>query len=177
MKKVAINIFLIITIFIIYFLQSNFFSWFNISGIMPNVFVIFVLFVGLFAGRTMGIIYGIVVGTILDVLMNNLIGINIITYSIIGFLAGIFDKNFSKDNRMIIMIMVIGTTLIFEITNYTIRYVVSSINLEIVTFLKMLVIETIFNMLITIIIYPLMQKSGYYIEDIYKGNKILTRYF
>ena len=49
MKKLVINIFLILTIFIIYFLQSNFFTWFNIAGIMPNLFVVIVLFIGLFA--------------------------------------------------------------------------------------------------------------------------------
>ena len=32
-------------------------------------------------------------------------------------------------------------------------------------------------LIITIILYPLIQKFGYAIEEEYKGNKILTRYF
>ena len=75
MKKTIINIVLILTVFIIYYLQSNFFNWFTISGIMPNLFVILVLFIGLFANKTMGTIYGIIVGLILDLIIGNKVGI------------------------------------------------------------------------------------------------------
>ena len=40
-----------------------------------------------------------------------------------------------------------------------------------------LVDEVIYNMIITIILYSPIQKFGYYIENEYKGNKILTKYF
>ena len=177
MKKVVINLILILTIFIIYFLQANFFSWFNISGIMPNIFVIFALFVGLFASKTMGTIYGTIAGLIVDLSLNNIIGINAICLGIIGFLAGIFDKNFSKDNRMIIIFMVFGTTIIFEVLKYITNYIFIDINVELISFIRILSVEAFFNILIAIIIYPIIQKAGYYIENTYKGNKILTRYF
>ena len=53
MKKAGIIMLIILAFFIIYFLQANFFTWFNIFGIMPNLFVILILFVGLFAGKKM----------------------------------------------------------------------------------------------------------------------------
>ena len=71
MKKAIINIVLILTFFIIYFLQANFFSWFNIAGIMPNLFVVLALFIGLFTNRTMGTIYGVLTGLILDFVIRN----------------------------------------------------------------------------------------------------------
>ena len=49
--------------------------------------------------------------------------------------------------------------------------------MEIVNFAIILAIEMVFNVILTIILYPLIQKAGYYIENEYKGNKILTRYF
>ena len=75
------------------------------------------------------------------------------------------------------MFMVFGTTIVFEVLSYFINYVMYSINIEILKFIEILIIEVIYNILITIIIYPLIQKFGYYIENEYKGNKILTRYF
>ena len=110
MKKTVINIALIVTTIIIYYLQSNFFSWFNIAGVMPNLFVILVLFIGLFASRTMGTAYGVAIGVVLDFLLGNKIGIYAGTLGVIGFLAAVFDKNFSKDSRMTIMFMVSGAT-------------------------------------------------------------------
>ena len=177
LKKVIINIILILTTLILYYLQSNFFSWFNIAGVMPNLFVIFVLFIGLFANSTMGAAYGVGVGILLDFLLGNKIGVYASIFGLIGFFAGVFDKNFSKDSRMTIMFMAMGATIIFETLTYLLKYIFLSINVEIMNFIIILVIEIIFNLLLTIIIYPLIQKFGYYIENEYKGNKILTRYF
>lgn len=177
MRKLVINVFLILTSLIIYYLQSNFFTWFNISGIMPNLFIVLVLFIGLFASRTMGTVYGIIIGLILDLVLGNKVGVNAVTLGIIGFLAGVFDKNFSKDSRMTIMLMTISATLLVEGANYLIKYVLLSANVEIFSFIEILIVEIIYNCILTIIIYPLIQKSGYYIENEYKGNKILTRYF
>ncbi len=177
MKKTLINIFLILTILIIYYLQANFFTWFNIAKVMPNVFIILVLFIGLFSTRTMGTCYGIGIGLLLDFLLGNRIGVNAATLGILGFLAGEFDKNFSKDSRMTIMLMVLCSTVLVESANYFINYILLSTNIEIISFIIILIIEIVYNLILTIILYPLIQKAGYYIENEYKGNKILTRYF
>ncbi len=177
MKKTIINVSLIVTALFIYFLQANFFSWFNIAGIMPNLFVLLILFIGLFGTQTMGTIYGLIVGLILDFLLGTKIGIYSATLGLIGFLAAIFDKNFSKDSRMTIMVMGVGATIIFESLTYLLKYVFAANQVELLNFIKILAIEVIFNLILTIIFYPLLQKCGYYIENEYKGNKILTRYF
>lgn len=177
MKKVIINIILILVAFIIYYLQSNFFTWFNIAGVMPNIFVIFVLFIGLFANRTVGTVYGIGIGIMLDLLLGTRVGIYAVGLGLIGFLAGAFDKNFSKDSRMTIMVMTLVATIIFEVLSYLLKYIFLSINVEPLQFTIILLIEIVFNLLLTIILYPAIQKFGYKIENEYKGNKILTRYF
>lgn len=177
LKKVTINICLIITAFILYFLQANFFNWFTISSVMPSLFVIFVLFIGLFSNRIMGVVYGVAIGAILDLVIGTQIGINATGLGVIGFLAATFDKNFSKDSRATIMFMVLGATFIFEVIVYILNYMVFSTNIEVINFIRILAIEIIYNLIIVIIIYPLMQKFGYAIENEYKGNKILTRYF
>ncbi|MEE0866111.1 MAG: rod shape-determining protein MreD [Clostridia bacterium] len=177
MKKTLINVFLIITAIIIYYLQSNLFMWFNIAGVKPNLFVVLALFIGLFANRTMGIAYGVGIGIIVDILIGKTIGIYAISLGITGFLAAVFDKNFSKDSRMTIIFMVVGSTIIFEIINYLLNYMILGINVEITNFTMILAIEVIYNIVLTIILYSLIQKLGYYIENEYKGNKILTRYF
>ncbi len=144
---------------------------------MPNLFIIYVLFIGLFASRTIGTIYGVGIGLMLDLLLGQQVGINAVTLGIVGFLAGIFDKNFSKDSRMTIMLMVFGSTFLVEVLNYILNYMFLSINVEIFTFLIILIVEIIYNLILTIILYPIIQKAGYYIENEYKGNTILTRYF
>ena len=177
LKKTIIHISLILTAMLLYVLQANFFSWFTIAGIMPNLFVIFVLFIGLFSGRTMGTIYGLVIGMLWDLVIGMKIGINSLGLGLIGFLTATFDKNFSKDSRMTIIVMVIVSTAVFEAFSYLLNYVFSSIQIEIWNFIRILAIEIIYNVLVTIIVYPILQKLGYVIENEYKGNRILTKYF
>ena len=179
MKKVVINIIIIIIFFIIYLLQTNFFSWFNIAGVKPNLLVLFLLFIGLFAGRKAGIIYGIIFGIIQDLLSNSTIGITSVMLGIIGYLGGYFDKNFSKENKLTIMLMGIGACAVYETGIYIISSSLQKYPIEIIPFLKILGIEIIFNTLITTIIYPIFQKAGYRIEETYKNRTaaLLTRYF
>ncbi len=177
MKKVLINIELILIAFFIYYLQSNFFNWFNIAGIMPSLFTIFILFIGLFSNKIMGTIYGIILGLMLDLLIGARLGVYAISLGLIGFLATILDKNFSKDSRMTIMLMVAGVTFIFEVVCYFLNFIFLKNNIEIFNFIKILVIEIIYNLILTIILYPLIQKFGYYIENEYKENRLLTKYF
>lgn len=61
MKKIVTISLLFITFIVIYFLQLNFFNWFTIAGVRPNLFIIFVLFIGLYAGIRMGTIFRLIV--------------------------------------------------------------------------------------------------------------------
>ncbi len=177
MKKVGLVIGLIITFIIIYILQSNFFSWFTLAGIKPNLFIILVLFIGLFAGRMYGITFGVIFGLLLDIFISKKIGISSIMYGIIGLLGGVLDKNFSKDSKITIIGMVIVTTFIYEFGNYLINSIIFSYTWETLSFLIKVIIEIFYNAVLTIILYPIIQRVGFSIQDLFKENKILTRYF
>lgn len=177
MKKVLIHISLIIVFVVIYLLQTIFFSHFTIAGIMPNIFIILMLYIGLYMGRTMGIIYGITYGIFLDVWVGKSIGLTSIALAIIGLISGMFDKTLSKDNRMTVLLMGIVCTVIYETLLYLLQYMAFAINIEIVSFIKILLIEVVYNMLLIIILYPILDKTGYEIEEEIKGNRILTKYF
>lgn len=177
MKKVFAVICLLIAFLITYFLQANFFSWFTIAKVKPNLFVIFILFVGLFAGRKLGAVLGLVLGIFLDLLIGRTVGMSGILLGIIGLLGEYFDKNFSKESKITIMLMVIGCTCFYEIGLYIFYLTRLNILFEPYSFLKILVIEAIYNAIIVIIIYPLMQKAGYALENLFKVKNILTRYF
>ena len=177
MKKILIHLLLIITCIVLYLLQTIFFTNFTIAGIMPNLFVIFMLYIGLYMGRSMGIIYGIMYGIFIDLWIGSNIGITSICLAVIGLLGGIFDKNFSKDSRITVLLMGVITTIIYEVIYCILQYIIVETNVDILAFTKILAIEVIYNILLIIIFYPLIKITGYEIENEIKGDKILTRYF
>ena len=144
---------------------------------MPNLIVILVLFIGLFSSQATGITYGVLLGIFLDLNLGKRIGISGIMLGVVGFLGGLLDKNFSKESKITIIIMVLLKTFIYKIVNYIFGYFMYKYDFEFISFIKILVIESIYNAILTIILYPIIKLFGYKIEEEYKGNKILTRYF
>lgn len=177
MRKFGIIICLFITFLIIYLLQVNFFSWFNLAGIKPNLFVILVLVIGLFSGKSIGATLGILFGITLDFFIGKSIGISGIMLGIIGFLGGYLDKSFAKDSRITIITMIVMSTVIYEVGLYLLNYFINSVQIGIFNFIKIILVEVIFNAILTIIIYPIIMNFGYKLEENFKENKILTRYF
>ena len=97
--------------------------------------------------------------------------------SIVAVISSYLDKNFSKDSKITIMLMVALNTFIFELGSYLICMSDAFYYIEILPFLRIISIEIIFNMTLTIILYPLIQFLGYKLEEIFRENNILTRYF
>lgn len=177
MKKAGSILLLVLAFLIIYFLQANFFTWFTIAGVKPNLFVIYLLFIGLFAGKKLGLILGVLFGVYLDIVIGRQIGISGIMPGIIGLLGEYLDKNFSKESRITIMLMIAGSTVIYEVGCYIFNIIALGTSVEILAFIKILLIEVIYNILIAIVIYSLIQRLGHALEEVFKTKNILTRYF
>ena len=177
MKKLGISIIFLIIFFIIYFLQIGIFSNLPIAGVMPNLFIVLILYIGLFANSINAIIFGIMIGLFLDLLYGNTVGISAAMFCIIGYLGSYFDKNFSKENKVTILLMVIGATLIYELGCYALNGFILRYDFEWFKFMRIIIFEIIYNSLITIILYPLIQSTGYKVDRIFKRNNVLTRYF
>ena len=178
MKKTLVIFLLILVFFVLFFLQSNFFTWFHIAGIMPNLFIVFVLWIGLFAGRTTGSLMGMLFGLLLDIFLGTKVGMTGILLGIIGFAGGYLDKNFSKDSKITIILMSVCATFFFEIIKYILMISFqASMEVEIGKLLAIVLVESIYHSILIIIFYPLLQKIGYRVEDIFQGSNVLTRYF
>lgn len=177
MRKFVTTICLIISYFIIFYLQANIFQSFTIAGVMPNLFVIFILVIGLSSNAAYGISFGVIGGIIIDCVYSKTIGITAVMLCLIGFLGAYFDKNFSKENKITIIIMSALATILYEVGYYFLNTVLIGFDAEIFYFIKILFIEVIYNVLLVIIFYPLIQKTGYGMDRVFKRNNILTRYF
>lgn len=177
MKRLKGIMIVLLLFAIIFLLQINFFSWFNIRGIMPNLFVVLVLFIGLFIGNKLSMVFGLFFGIILDIIFGRIIGVSGVLLAIVGLIGEYFDKNFSKDNRIMIIIISIGCTIFFELGMYVFKYATLKIEVEIPSFIINLLIENGFNTLLILMFYDGIKKLGYYLEDTFKGRQLLTRYF
>ena len=170
MQKFKSILIIILMFFLVYFLQVNFFSWFNIAGVMPNL----VLFVGLFIGKKIGIVYGLCVGIILDSLVGRVIGPNAILLGIVGYLGEVYDRNFSKNKKISVILLNIVCTVLYEVILYCFYIIKFKINIEVWLFIEKLVVENIYNTLILIIFFRPLCQLGSYLERNFKDRLFLT---
>ena len=96
MKKVLVIISIFVVFIIIYILSANFFDWFTIAGIMPNLFIIFALFLGLFMGEVYGVTISAILGVILDLFMSQIIRSKWDNISYCRIFRGMADSIFFK---------------------------------------------------------------------------------
>lgn len=176
MKKTVRYIKIFIVFILLYLLQSNLFTWFTIAGIQPNLFIIFILLCGLFTGSVSGLICGVVCGILLDLFIQIDVIIEPIILGITGFAAGILARNFSTESRMNIMMMTIATTFFYELLAYVLKIIIYTTSVEIGAFLRIVIIEMIYNAFIVIIAYPIVQKINKKKEDRFLENRILKYY-
>lgn len=68
-------------------------------------------------------------------------------------------------------------TIVCETVNYFLNAVILESIVEIKSFIKILFVETLYNAILTIILYGAIVKLGYKLERQFKQKNILTRYF
>lgn len=73
--------------------------------------------------------------------------------------------------------MGIFATLICELVAYLIQIIVFNLSIEILPFIKIITIETLYNTILIILLYPLIEKAGDLLEKTFKGKSILTKYY
>ena len=151
MKKVSSIIIMILVYFFIYFLQINFFSWFNINGVKPNLFIVLVLLVGIFIDGKAGAIFGFISGLYTDFLFSNTIGISAILFAVVGYSSTILENRFSSDSKITILIMQSIVTAIYEFVLVGYRALFLHAYTDILPFIYILAIEILFNALVIII--------------------------
>ena len=117
-----------------------------------------------------GVIVGFCVGNaVLTYVVNGKIfGQVALMLGIVGLLGEYLDKSFSKESRITLMLMVASTTIIYEVGIYIINIIKLNASIELALFLKILAIETIYNTIITIIMYPIIQRLGEKLESTFK---------
>ncbi len=171
---IVISIILFLVFMILYFLQTNIFPIFPISGVTPNLFVIFILVIGLFGNNFLAILFGIISGMFIDLTYSDIVGITPAMLCLIGFVATWFDSLWSKDEKISIIIMVILSTFIFEFGSYFIKSLILDFQIEIGPFFRILIWEEIYNILLTIIFFGVIKKLGYMMERKLKRSNMYS---
>ncbi|OEG70048.1 hypothetical protein ATZ36_01500 [Candidatus Endomicrobiellum trichonymphae] len=83
--------------FVFCMLQFFFGRYINVCGIFPNFILIFVVYIGLSKGIINAQLMGFLFGLIWDVFSTDIFGVRTVMFTVIGYLAGRFCRNFNRE--------------------------------------------------------------------------------
>lgn len=150
-------------------LQSTVMQYIRIYDVLPNTALILVISFAIYNGKNKGAIIGFIIGVLQDIVFARIVGLNTLLYMLTGYLVGATNQKIFKDNLIIPFIMTALATTFYESINmlfiYLLGYRIELFNV----FKKMLVVEVLYNSIMSVFIYI-------YVSKLYKSKTMKRRY-
>ena len=159
-KKLLVSLIVFMLICIALWFQINFINIFAFFGATANLGIIIVVGIGLLSGKIPGALTGAAYGFLTDVLFGKSIGIYFLIYTLLGFTSGEMSRGFSKDNKLSMVYMVALFTVITELVTNFVFIILYGYDLEVVAVLKLIIKETIYNMILARLLFKPMTGLG-----------------
>ena len=149
-------VFYIAMIFIIYFFQTGVFTHLALGGIVPNLFIICTVTIGMIRGKIEGCLIGFFCGILMDALFGVYFGMYALVLSVIGYLAGYVQQIFYEED-MTLPIVIIGIAdLLYGIAIYLLCFLTRGRMDFIFYFGRIILPETIYTLILAVFIYSII---------------------
>lgn len=152
MKKLIVSTILLI---ISYLLQTTLMPAITLANVCPNILLIIIAYIGYINGRTYGMFFGLFGGLLFDLQFNSIIGLYALIYMIIGYLSGICHKIYFREDYTLPVILITVDSIIYGCSIYITEFLFRSRLDYKFYFINIILPETIYTVLVSIIIYKL----------------------
>lgn len=151
-KNLTIAIFIIVC----FVLQSTLFKHLSFGGISPNLLIVLTSAFGFMYGSGCGLTVGFFSGLLIDLFFGDVLGFYALIYMYIGYINGIFQSIFYKEDIKLPLVLITASDLACGIVTYLLLFLLRSrFHLE-YYFLHVILPEMAYTILVSIILYPLL---------------------
>lgn len=148
----------ILLVLLNFLLQSSFFPYASVFGVVPNTSIIIIICIALFKGKYYGAIFGLLIGLLQDVIFSPIIGINAFVYFFLGYFLGSIENNLISSNALIPLILSILGVIYYNFAYYIFTYFLSQ-EVPFLSFARrILATEIIYTGILSIPIYKVFSK-------------------
>jgi len=155
-RKIVFYLFFII---ILLLLQSTLLNYIAISGIIPDLLVVFIIVTSLIRGNVEGGIVGFFAGLARDMLFGNVLGFYALFGMYLGIAAGSTNKRLFRENLLVIVFFTFVYSVIYELLLYFINTVISG-NMNILLAMTGTILpEAAYNTFSSVLIYAIVLKA------------------
>ena len=143
-----------IELILCFLLQTSLFSFFRISGVVPNCLLILVITVAYTRGQISAMVTGFFAGMLLDLCFSETVGFCAILYMIIAFFAGYTHKLYYERDYFIPGALVFAGEFLYSFLYYIIFFLLRG-KLELHTyFIYTILPRMLYTVLAALALYP-----------------------
>lgn len=163
MKRIIINLLLLILAFTI---QNCVIPLIPFLSAAPNLMLILTFSFGFIYGKEAGMYYGLFAGILLDLFYSGPFGFYTLLFINIGYFNGICTKYYYEDYINLPLVLSLVNELIYNGYIYVFRFLIRN-RLDIFYYVREIIIpETIFTVVTTLIIYRFFLSANRRLEEI-----------
>lgn len=141
-----------------FILQSTIIPYFSVFDVVPNTGIIIVVIIALLKGKKLGASAGLLTGFLQDIIFGPVVGVNAFIYFFVGYLIGMTENKFSKDNMLLPVIMTIVSTAGYHFFYHLFMFFLNyNVSLSVI-FKDIVISEMIYNSLVSILLFKLLSK-------------------
>lgn len=165
MRKILINILLMILAFTV---QNCLFPLIPFLSAAPNLMLILTFSLGFIHGQEAGMFYGLLAGILLDLFYSGPFGFYTLLFVNLGYFNGLLTKHYYEDYITMPLILCIVNELIYNAYIYVFRFLMRSRLDFLHYFSKIIIPETIFTVVTTLLIYRFFLFTSRRLEEMEK---------
>lgn len=148
-----------------FLMQTTVFQHIALAGMVPNLILIVVVAYGYMRGRAEGMYVGFASGLLVDLLYSDLIGMNAILYVLVGYVAGICNEIYYRDEVSVPIILIAISDFLFNFGYYVFQFLLRG-RLDIIYYVwKTILPEMVYTVLIAVFLYQLLHAMNFYLEE------------
>ena len=141
-----------------FLLQCTVFNTIAVLGVTPNVILMMTVVYSFFFKKMDGLAIGVVFGILQDMLFGQIIGISALIYLILGMILKCMRTVVFKDNRILLLFVVIFSTLFYTLAYWLLSCVMLQTDLSLLYSLKRVPISIVMNFIVLLLIIPIAKK-------------------
>jgi rod shape-determining protein MreD len=155
--KAALFYLFFINIFLL--LQSTLLNYIAISGIIPNLVVVFIIITALVRGNVEGGIVGFFAGLAQDMLFGGMLGFYALFGMYLGIAAGSTNKRLFRENLLVVVFLTFVYSVIYETLIYIVNTVMSG-DIHLWRAMAGVILpEALYNCLAAVLINPILLRA------------------
>lgn len=143
-------------ILVCYLLQTTVMHKIALANIVPNLILIIVVAIGYMRGKVEAMFLGLFLGLLVDCQYNSLIGVCGLLYMLVGYLVGLCNKIYYRDDYTIPILLVGLSDIFYNFLYYILTFLLRNRTNLPFYFIKIMLPELVYTVLVSILLYKLI---------------------